>query len=319
MASYRQIEILPSEFEALPDNPIQRDSQSHGLKFSVGRGHLAKPHITHLKVVIGEIEKTGKMYKCDGHTRSWLHSRGMLDLPEGYTKYIADVWTVDSVEDIITLYQCMDGYSGSKEQASDKITGIFKALKFKPQHTRIWKYTGLVTSCRALTFARRSMRTQLSWMQTIEPWIETMKAIDACEVFIRHERFPTPVMCAMLATVRAHGKPALDWWVRYHNAEMRRNPKSIDSVYKANDLLEELHNPINGDRRRADRIGRYTFKFIHCVEQGIDKVNFPILSSSKQWRLYWHEAPDLRTWWEDNFEGFDFPELVQQDLPEVND
>ena len=319
---YQLIEITPEDFEKLPDNPIQRDSQSHGLKFNAGwpngRGHLAKPHISHIKVVIGKIRKTGKMVKVDGHTRSWLFSRGLLDLPEGYTKFIADVWTVDTMDDIILLYQCCDGYSGSKEQSMDKIFGCFRALKFHPQHTRIWKHTGLISSCRALQFARRSQRTIVSWPDSLEPFIETMKLIDSYGEFIRHERFPTPVMTAMLATVRRYGKPAGDWWLKYHSVIMRRNPKSIDAVYKANDLLEELHNPMlgNGGRTRSDRIGTYAPRFIHCCEQGMDKVNFPLITSSKQWRTYWSEVPDLKTWWEENFDGFDFPELVaQQELP----
>jgi len=96
---------------ALPDHSCQRPTEQHARRAHRKGGHLAQDCITHGDVVA--VLFKGRMYKADGHTRTWLWEHGYLAQPE---KVYVLVYEVGTERDFEQLY-----YRFNERRAAKKV------------------------------------------------------------------------------------------------------------------------------------------------------------------------------------------------------
>ena len=218
--------IKIEDWIAMPDNPIQRDTAQHARKALTEYLHVLQP--PHLKVVAGRLDK--KLYKADGHTRSYLWERSLLERPSHVTMTIYDV---DTMEDLIELYKMFDNPTAA-ETPGDKLTGALRYHEL-PRNSRIWKSGGVTTALKAITKIGSGWK-RLNMKDVIEPWNNALKLSDRLDC--THTHFPAPVFAAMVITVQRDKSAALTFWDAYQNGIKTFNKDgTYDPLYA---LAEEV-------------------------------------------------------------------------------
>jgi hypothetical protein len=108
-----------SKWLTVPDAPVQRDTERHWRK--------AKPYLTKLReahyTVHMAVTADGRMFKLDGHTRSYGWSRGLTDTIPDYVTAV--VHYVKDEEAVIEEYYTFDN-SGQVKNAADQLFSAFK-------------------------------------------------------------------------------------------------------------------------------------------------------------------------------------------------
>ena len=317
---FKQVMMSVQDFAALPDNPIQRDSQKHGEIYSrPPYGHLCKFHPTHIKAAMCITPDGKHKWKLDGHTRVWCIENDKLDWPKGQ-KLAVDVWIVKDEAEAIQYYETFDGFSGSKETGTDKLFGAFRVHGFVPNHPHMFRETGLIGAMNHLVFEKKWGRSRgITHVQLTEPWVATMKLIDeSMSPYHASIYFPGSFTAALLCTVRCYGIEALPFWQTYHDRDISRSPQSMCGAHKAHDLLFEFKNPVYSPRTtdggksvpKGRRFADVAPKVIYCCEQWMKKKRFKIKGGKKTWE----EAKPLIEWWQNNLGEFDHPEFRQPEL-----
>jgi hypothetical protein len=300
-----QIKLLTTsveEFLKIPDNPIQRDTERHATRANRPGGHLSTASPTHSKVAIARTADGKKQWLLDGHCRRWLWDLGALESPK---KLYCDVYVVKNAAEAQELYVSFDS-SSSVETSSDQMFGAFRLSKFEPR-TRLFQNAGALSAMKALAFPPRwSDIRNLSIIQLCEPYIKTFRIIDESADIIRnHQLFPSSVMCAMLATVRADGQIAMPFWEAYQLKEGTKDKNSADGVYMATERFRWLKEEKYG-RRGGLSITTNAPLFIHFYEQWKQGKRLP----TKRGRpAKITEIPTLSEWWHDRIGEYDHPQI----------
>ena len=113
-----------SQWIAVPDCPIQRDTERHASKAK----HLLKPLDIHAVTFAAELPD-GSLVKLDGHTRALLWKRNQVRHPP---EVRVNVIPVKNIAEANVLYGTLDS-KDALETASDKISGGFHAIEFQPK------------------------------------------------------------------------------------------------------------------------------------------------------------------------------------------
>lgn len=262
-----QVKMLTTtveEFLKIPDCDIQRDTERHATRANRPGGHLSTASPTHSKVAIARTADGKKQWVLDGHCRRWLWDLGALDSPK---KLYCDVYTVKNSAEAQTLYRSFDS-SASVETSSDQMFGSFRINNFEPR-TRLFQNAGTLSAMKALAFPPRwSDLKNLSILQLCKPYIKTFRIIDeSADVIRNHFNFPSPVMCAMLATVRADGQIAMPFWEAYQLKEGTKSKSSADGIFMATERLRWLKEDRGQRVGGGSTITTYAPMFIHYYEQ----------------------------------------------------
>jgi hypothetical protein len=115
--------MSPSEWHAVQDNPIQRDTQERAAHAK----HLRVPSPAHAVVHAAELPD-GTLVKLDGHTRSYLWSQGGAPTPRFVTVLL---YPVGSIAEATDLYRHFDAPEAA-ENARDRLAGGERAAGFHP-------------------------------------------------------------------------------------------------------------------------------------------------------------------------------------------
>lgn len=250
-----------SEWIAIPENPIQRDTVEHAKRAI--NGHLRKYSETHRRVAMAVLS-SGERYKLDGHTRALLWEDGRLESPATVK---VDVYHVDTIADVEDLYKQFDN-DGAVETASDRLRGAFRLHKHLPVSTLL-RHGGLTSALAVLT-KRRGKRMNI--YAEIGPWMPAIKLIDAAG--FSNQEFPTGIYSALLLTIRIYGESAIEFWRKYANDEGYKDGKIRCPVQMLRELVRDrrLTQSLGGE----GNIKEMCAKAISCFEAYRQERNFKI-------------------------------------------
>ena len=226
------------DWEKVPTNPIQRDTEAHAVRASRPGNHLSKPHETHRNVAAALLPN-GKMIKLDGHSRSWLWSEELLAPMPG--KLVVTVYPCKNKAEAIEYFRTFDN-AAATETKRDRLFGAFRIHGFFPQHGYLFNNSGLMSAIEFITgFGApntAAVRT-LPFDIMVKPWLPALKTLDSGE-FTNHYAFRAPVICAAILTIRKHGNKALSFWQSYHDSGGTKNAKDCDGIYAAESLYRTM-------------------------------------------------------------------------------
>ncbi|HOW46207.1 MAG TPA: hypothetical protein P5305_01325 [Rubrivivax sp.] len=247
----KTIQMTPSQWAAVANNPIQRDTEAHAAK--AARDHLARPAKTHQKVAAARLPD-GSLVKLDGHTRSLMWGDGRLVAPPFV--YV-DVYDADSMGEVMELYKQYD-YRGSVEGAVDKLSGAYRLHGISPS-------TALLTKG-AVTTALRVIRWQENIYEMVGEWKPELLALD--EIGATYRIMPTPIIVAALATLRVRGEKASSFWRVYvAGAGSRTNGASCGADALSRLVTDlRLRGVLASSKLNKDQAG----KAISCCEAWIN-------------------------------------------------
>ena len=209
------IEMSIEEFGAVPDNWIQRDTESHATRASRPGNHLSLPHEVHRNVSVALLP-TGKYVKLDGHSRSYLWSEQLLSPVPGNLH--VTVYPVKNKQEAIDWFRTFDNSSATQTKR-DRLFGAFRLHNFFPQHGYLFNSSGLMSAIEYITSfgaPNKAAVRALPFDVMVKPWLETLRTLDSGD-FTNHYAFRSPIMCAAIMTIRRDGNRALSYWQSYHD------------------------------------------------------------------------------------------------------
>lgn len=292
------IKMTIEEWEDVSDNPIQRDTVVHATKSSKPGGHLSKPHETHRQVDAARLPN-GKLYKLDGHSRSWLWSEELLAPPEllpgGKGPLVVTIYPLKTRQEVIEFYRTFDNSSATETQR-DKLFGAFRIHKFYPKHGYLFHSSGLMGAIKYACFPDHpGMMRTLPFEDMVKPWIKTLKSFDGGD-FTNHYAFRSAVMLAAILTIRRDGNTALSFWQAYADGGGSKSAKSCDGIYSAEDIYRTMTNEA-ANRWGTRILGIYTPYFLHSYDAWVNKKRIKPFGNIMGKRM-----PDdmftVREWWD---------------------
>lgn len=197
---------------AVPDNPIQRDTERHAAKAK----HLLTPLPIHRIVYAAELP-TGKLVKLDGHTRALLWKRNQVRPPHTVE---VNIIGVDSMGEAMALYQTLDSKE-ALETVSDKVTGAFGEQHFKPQ-SGLLQRGGVSTSLRTCWSilhgfsisssqqVRDEKRTGFDIYSAVREFGSELYALDSFQ--LKTGDASSGIVVAFILTYRRYGMKVVPFW-----------------------------------------------------------------------------------------------------------
>lgn len=248
------IHMSVPEWIAIPDNPIQRDTERHAQK--ARRLHLKKYHETHA-FVTAAVLPDGSMVKVDGHTRAFLWDNGELHPPEVVT---ATIYMVRDIDEAIELYRHFDNPAAA-EDSVDRLFGAYRYHGITPKGYALTK--GGVTSAMKLITGNGNCFDILS---AVGDWKNELLRID--RIPFKKTNCTAWVIFAAMLTIRNHGEEAADFWTALANGDGSKVGREADGVH-------ELERVIIETRIRRIGIGtamlpQLSGKAIACCEAWIN-------------------------------------------------
>jgi len=221
--------MTPLDWSTVPANPRQRDTERR-LR---NTGHLLIPNATHSQVSMAQDRESGQAWKLDGHTRDLFWQRNPDLAP---TALMVLVYPVDSEAEAMELYTFFDS-PAAVETPRDRLSGALRQAKWEPQST----FMRNMNFTLAIALAEGLVRGKTSEIQIINRgasetiydllplWYPELFALDDLDIVSK--RFPSPVLCAALLTLRKRGpKKAIEFWRAYNNDQGIKLENNIDGV-----------------------------------------------------------------------------------------
>ena len=256
------VNMTVEEWEAVPANWVQRDTESHATKASRPGKHLSKPHDVH-RNVSAALLPSGKYIKLDGHSRSFLWSEGLLSPMPG--KLLVTVYPVKNKQEAIEWFRTFDNSSATQTK-KDRLFGAFRLHGFHPHHGYLFHNSGLMSAIEYVTSfgaPNKAAVRELPFDVMVKPWLETLRVLDSGD-FTNHYSFRSPVMCAALLTIRRDGNKALSFWQSYHDSGGDKKGKKCDGIYAAESLFRTMREEVEnrwGNRVLSVYVPYFLFAF----------------------------------------------------------
>lgn len=227
------VEMSPTEWATILDNPRQRDTEAHARRAD----HLKTPHPAHLKVNMARLPD-GRKYKLDGHTRSFMWQSGAVEAPPMLS---VDVWNCRTLEDAKGLYSTFDSKK-AVESAADQIFGAKRehGIKYESPLLANGKFSAGMRFAEGCLFGD-SVARDLSIYDLLANWGDELSMLDDCKPTTK--RFHTGIIAAALLTFRRYGADAQEFWAAFALGAGTKANGEVDAVQALEERME---------RRRAE-------------------------------------------------------------------
>ena len=225
-------------------NPRQRDTDGR-----IARGaadHLKTPQAPHSLVSMG-ILPTGEKYKIDGHTRSRMWEKNLVERPPVLD---VDVYHCDTLEEIMALYDFADNQRVSKG-SKDRLYGALRETALLSQLTsslmRNVRYASALQLAYAVISGNRDTRTnkkKVDLSVAVDEFYSEILLLDSAGPTAG--RFPSGIIAGALLALRRHNKnPAkVVEFLRLHQEDRGIKAEGFkDTVF----ALEISRQKIRGD------------------------------------------------------------------------
>ena len=269
--------IAPSTFAKYLTAPSQRDHAARAKNKRALHLLTACPHFkdgtdnAHVPV---DIAKTpdGKIYKVDGHTRSyiWEHGLGEASPPK---KLLATIWDCANEESVNELYYRLDN-SMAVETSADKYQGAIRKFGVQFQSPKLIKGHS-VPSALGMAYHefigisdRAQKRNVYESFETLLPELRLLdqcKLVDAKSV---HERWPSVMIAVALTIFAAKGKEAVPFWSDYSENRGHKEGASMDGTQLLSEMLakKKAAHDLNDAASRSEvlRVSVKAYQLFSC-------------------------------------------------------
>lgn len=267
-----------AQWLAVPDAPVQRDTEKHWRKAKSYLSTLRESHYTvHMAVT-----DDGKQYKLDSHTRCYGWANKLTDAVPDYVTVI--VHYVKDEDEVIDEYYTFDS-TGQAKDAADQLFSAFKQFDIQYNSSFFRGCKGLVAALKEALWevgklyeideAPANLR-KASVATCVKFFQEQLRALESLDP--TYARFSGPPTAAFLL---AHFKytelgknveDVVEFFRRHQNDEGVKNGKLHDAVYEVTKIMAKKGG--GGAGHRLDRLNR----ILACVERFIGpggrKANF---------------------------------------------
>lgn len=212
------------------DCPIQRNTENHARLAS--KKHLSESAATHSSVNAAELPD-GTLYKLDGHTRSFLWQKGLLEKPSA--QLVMMTYRASDIEEVKELYKQFDNAS-AMESGKDKVSGIYRDMGLTPQSGAV-EYGGIVSALKLIfMFDNSKSAREFDVYEELPKWKLELLEMDALSS--NTLKMTTPVIAAFLITNKLHGNKSKEFWHNYANDLGIKRNGSKDGVQSLTETIE---------------------------------------------------------------------------------
>ncbi len=268
------------EWISVPDNPIQRDTERH-----VGKAlkHHLKQAIQTQSSVHMAVMPNGDRYKLDGHTRSYLWERGLLERPR---RLIVLSWPASSIEEVKALYRTFDD-SYASEDVHDKLSGIlkFNNVKFESSLLRDTKFATALRAAHNFVFSTNEGKG-LELEPLVKAWLPELLLLD--RVNPSTHNFPTGMAFGAILCFAIDGERALEFWMRYANKDGVKIRSEADSVHHLSEELKKVKKDGKYGGVAIFKLGMLAFLAYESFQKAdggmSPSLRFPSIKKQAAWR-----------------------------------
>lgn len=277
------IKMSVSDWIAVPDNPIQRDTERHAAKAK----HLLVPMPTHSHVSAAKLPD-GSLVKLDGHTRALMWQRGMVAKPPHVEVAIISVKSIQDAKDLYTHFDSKDAV----ETAVDKISGGFRDIGFQPE-SALLKSGQIGSALRIAWIVMHGYAKEKAAKNTYEMVNEFSAEILALDELGLGKRAAfSGIIAAFLLSYRKYDEQCLPFWrAVFGNAGNKVNGK-MDAVQAINEvILARKRNSTCGSAADMDLCSRA----LHAYEKYRDEEMLGIVPRPMNLTGYLAKKPATRS------------------------
>jgi hypothetical protein len=247
-----------AEWIAVPDNPIQRDTEKHAAKAK----HLLTPLPIHKIVYAAELPD-GKRLKLDGHTRALMWKRKQIPHPRNGVVEV-NVVHVQSVDEAVQLYKTLDSKE-ALETITDKVSGAFNHLNFIPE-SGLLKRGNIANAVRMCWHVYQgktihtggtvngAARVQFDLYLGIHEFSNELFALDSFS--LDGAMTTSGIVAAFILTNRKHSYKVLPFWRSVFANGGEKKDGKMDGVQALNELMLQRRGRQNGSSGVADICAR---------------------------------------------------------------
>jgi hypothetical protein len=253
----KTIPMSYEQFAAIPDNPRQRDTVRHAQRAI--KNHLREASPTHSLVAVATINGT-PVFKLDGHTRSYLWGKGLLEKPNG--KLAVSLFEISSEEEGKELYTHFDNASAT-ECPSDKLAGACRESGIELHGSLLSKHT--FNTAIKLAHALNHNGGGQTEYEIVPLWAKVLTEVDSWE--LPKVKFKgTGIVALMFIAVAAETIPVdvvADFFQRFAKDAGEKTGRLRDGVQALTEHMADrrLHNMMTG----ADNIFDMMHKSLSCL------------------------------------------------------
>jgi hypothetical protein len=252
---------------AIPDAPVQRDTERHWQK---AKPYLCKLREAHYTVHMA-VTADGNMYKLDGHTRSHGWANGLTDTVPDYVTVV--IHYVKDEDAVIEEYYTFDN-SGQVKDAADQLYSAFKQFNIPYSSSFFRGCKGIVAAMKEALWeigrlydipgAPANLR-RTSVATCVEYFQEQLRALDGINP--TKARFSGPPTAAFIMAhfkyteLKKHVPDVIEFFRRHQNDAGVKNGKTHDAVYEMTKIMAKKGG--GGATHRHERLCR----ILGCVER----------------------------------------------------
>lgn len=248
------------EWIAVPDCPIQRDTERHAARAT----HLMTPLSIHSIVYAAELPDKS-LVKLDGHTRALLWKKNQVKHPAEITVILLPV---KDMEEVKQLYQTLDSKDALETQR-DKVSGAFGNLGFSPDSPLLQRGS-ITTALRMSYVAMMGGNVQdAGYRRKVSAAKGTTKGMPDIYVLIyefQNELFaldsfganhiPSGVITAFILTYRKYGKRIAPFWTALFGNGGEKMGGKMDAVQALAELMLQRKGRTAGSSATYDLASR---------------------------------------------------------------
>jgi hypothetical protein len=247
MITKTRITMKMNKFFKLEDCPMQRSTEIRAPKAS--KQHLSIPHLVQYDVAVGILNN--KMYKVDGHTRSFLWQMGHLPILQ--EDLDVAVWHVETLDELLYIYKTYDNKYAA-ETSNDIISGLFRLNDIK--QSKSWKTPFSLTASLKLAHSimhPNQSRTMESAIIDLQIPIQIINDSN-----IGSGRPGAGLLAAMYILVDRDGKSAIEFFKKLLSNDGKKENKRMDSIQALIETLNYLKTQKLHTEVSKNTICRYT-------------------------------------------------------------
>jgi hypothetical protein len=221
---------------AVPDNPVQRDTERHARKAT----HLHTLHPTHQVVDMARLPN-GQQYKADAHSRAFLWDGRLAGegiRPQRPRLVTVKVWACQNLSDVKRLYDTCDS-KAAVETLPDKLHGAQReiGLTFNSTLLKSGRYGQAVKNLYQKVYGYEDRKRPDFLRICVTEFVDDLRRLDDCNPSQGH--FPFAITMAALATIRAYGEQAVDFWKGYEREAGWKMDGDRDPIQALHEALQD--------------------------------------------------------------------------------
>lgn len=224
----RTVEMRFEEWAALPVHPRQRNTERHARARHWTAAKAADGAVAAVLNHVVAADLDGKLYKVDGHTRTYLWEAGQLPVPETVT---VDVYRVRDEAELLRIYNAFDAPTAA-ERPTDMVWGAYRQHGIEISSGRL--RGGLIMPALAIALlgnryrpATKNPNLRIDPYEAVGLFRHELQILD--ELCVDRGVFASGVLATALLCLAVHPQER-EFWSRLSRREGAKQDGKVDPV-----------------------------------------------------------------------------------------